>query len=262
MSLGPPFVPFIHRHDSVVSTNDTAREMAINGAPEGTVVVASEQTGGRGSTNRSWHSPKGGLYVSVLLHPKERTRGTDLGFLAGIAVAQTIKESLPKTFEVSVKWPNDCLINWKKACGILSESLGESYGNFCIVGVGININSTQEQLAPIKPSPFPPTSFAVESPGGSFDIERILQVFLRKLFDLYKVYRGQGFEPIRFLWERNCLLIGRRLELREHGHTGDRSRGITVGRFTGIDAGGAIVLTNEKGEHHHYHSGEISCFWP
>ena len=104
------FSPRVHRFPLLDSTNIKARELAKAGAPEGSIILAEVQTGGKGSGNRLWHSPRGGLYVSFLLYPKDPKRATDLSILAGVAVAQTVKDCLPKSKDVSVKWPNDCLV--------------------------------------------------------------------------------------------------------------------------------------------------------
>lgn len=257
------FTPTIHRYSDVISTNATAKDLIRQGAIEGTVVVADRQTGGRGSGKRSWHSPVGGLYVSILLLPVDPRRPTDLSVLAGLATAQAVSELLPKSKDVTVKWPNDCLINWKKVSGVLCDAMGDSFGNYCIVGVGLNVNVPPEELEKIQPGHFAPTSFIVENAGGEFDLQRVADVFLQKLFTLYRLYHEQGFEPIRYLWQKNCRFVGKRVELREVGwKEGDSpKRGITVGTFEGIDESGALVLVNSKGERHHYFSGEISCFW-
>ncbi len=267
--MGPGFLPKILRFDSVNSTNAKMREFATQGAEEGTVVVAKTQTAGRGSGKRGWHSPEGGLYFSTLLYPKNGKRVTDLAILAGAAVAQSVKELLPKQKEVTVKWPNDCLIGWKKVAGVLCESLGEQRFDLCVVGIGININIPDTELEPFKSNPFSATSFLVENAGGTFDVDKVLDMVLKKLFALYQLYQQQGFQPIQFIWQKNCRFVGKKVELRESGwrearasKANDPDRGMTVGTFVGIDESGAIVLSNQKGEHHHYYSGEITCFWP
>src|SRR5438309_1430776 len=120
--LPADFTPKILTFDTVDSTNAKARELAAKGAAEGTVIVAKQQTAGRGRNKRTWHSPEGGLYLSILLHPKEAKKVTDLSILAGVALAQGVTEFLPKSKDVSLKWPNDCLIGWKKVGGILCET--------------------------------------------------------------------------------------------------------------------------------------------
>jgi BirA family biotin operon repressor/biotin-[acetyl-CoA-carboxylase] ligase len=264
--IGEDFKPEIHRFDVLDSTNTKMKELVTKGVSEGAVVVAAEQTGGRGRGKRVWHSPAGGLYFSTLLYPRDSKHVTDLPILAGAAVAQAVKDLLPKHKDVSVKWPNDCLIGWKKVGGILCENLGEERLGLCVIGIGLNVNIPIEALEPFKENPFSATSFLSETSGGQFELDKVLDVVTKKLFTLYRLYQKEGFGPIKFLWEKNCKFIGKKIELRDSGwRESDRKMGgpgLTVGTFLGIDETGAIVLSNQKGEYHHYYTGEISCFWP
>ena len=268
--LPPNLIPNIIQFDSLTSTNAYAREIALKGGNlEGTVIVAKTQTAGRGRGSHIWHSPNGGLYFSILLYAKDRRRTTDLSILAGIAVAQAVKEVLPKSLDISVKWPNDCLVGWKKIAGILCESLGEKAGDICVVGVGINVNVERKELVSFEKNPFGVTSFKMENPGGSYDLNEVLQMTLSKLLNLYALYHDKGFQPIQFLWEKNCHFIGKKIELRESGWREEDIKtnvkepmGITVGTVLGIDEDGALVLSNARGERRRYVSGEMTCFWP
>jgi BirA family biotin operon repressor/biotin-[acetyl-CoA-carboxylase] ligase len=259
------FFPRILRFDSVPSTNLKAKEMAKKGGKEGTVIIATEQTAGRGRGNHEWYSPKGGLYLSTLLKPKLAKRATDISILAGAAVAQTVKDSMPKSADVTVKWPNDVLVNYKKIGGVLCESLGEEYDDFCVVGIGLNVNIAQENLKQFENNPFKATSFVTENVGGTFDIERVSNTLLRKLFTLYRLYQETGFKSVQYIWERNCRFIGKKVEFQDidwqNQEAKENAFGKTQGVFQGIDASGAAVIMNDKGERHTYYSGEITCFW-
>lgn len=244
-----------------------ARELAGTlGANEGALVIAETQTAGRGRGKRQWHSPKGGVYLSALLYPADEKRLTDLAIVAGVALAQTVKDCLPKSKDVSLKWPNDCLIGWRKVGGILCESLGEEFFHLCVVGIGINVNLTDADLQPFKDNPFSATSFALET-GGNMDVGKVTQTLIHKLFNVYSLYQKQGYSSVQFLWEMNCGMLGKKVELRDSGwreraasaaDPGDS----TTGTFLGIDDTGALVLSNPKGERRSYHTGEITCFWP
>jgi BirA family biotin operon repressor/biotin-[acetyl-CoA-carboxylase] ligase len=126
--------------DSIASTNDTALALAASGEPEGTAVLADQQTSGRGRRGRSWSSPPGaGLYVSVILRGDDLTNSPGLVTLgAGVAAAEAIQRStgLP----VSLKWPNDLVIGaaWRKLGGILCEAQGR---DALVVGVGVNLTA-------------------------------------------------------------------------------------------------------------------------
>jgi len=111
----------VHRLESVTSTNDVAVRMAREGAPEGTVVVAREQTAGRGRHGRSWSSPPGGLYLSIIFRPHLPFEDLwQMAFLAAVASAEAVGQvsGLP----ARIKWPNDVLLNARKVCGILIEA--------------------------------------------------------------------------------------------------------------------------------------------
>ncbi|HEX8871153.1 MAG TPA: biotin--[acetyl-CoA-carboxylase] ligase [Candidatus Acidoferrum sp.] len=123
------------------STNRVAMELGYAGEPEGAVVVAEEQTAGRGRTGRRWHSERGaGLYVTVLLRPKlSPVQAPLLTMLAGLSVRAAIEAQTGLAAEL--KWPNDLLIDGKKAGGILTEMYAEpSQVRFVIVGMGLNVN--------------------------------------------------------------------------------------------------------------------------
>jgi len=128
----------IHRFETCLSTNDIVREMALRGAAEGTVVVAEEQTAGRGTKGRPWHSPKGkGLYVSVVLRPSAVALSL-LPLAAGLAARGALERS--HGLSARLRWPNDVVWEGKKLGGILCESgfLGNRL-EYAILGVGLNV---------------------------------------------------------------------------------------------------------------------------
>lgn len=112
----------VQRFGAVSSTNDIAIRMAEEGAPEGTVVVAGEQTAGRGRHGRNWSSPAGeGLYISVILRPDlPFDRLWQMAFIAAVSAAEAIRQA--SGLEARIKWPNDILLNDRKVCGILIEA--------------------------------------------------------------------------------------------------------------------------------------------
>lgn len=129
---------------TVTSTNTLAKEMAANGEAEGTVVIASEQTEGRGRMGRSFYSPAStGIYLSLILRPKLNIEDSLLiTTSAAVAVAKAIEELTQE--DVQIKWVNDLFMNGKKVCGILTEaSLNVENGGleYAIVGIGVNVNT-------------------------------------------------------------------------------------------------------------------------
>lgn len=194
-------------YPTVTSTMDIAREAARRGAPQGTVVVADEQTAGRGRMRRVWLSPKGGnLALSVLLYPTiaELPR---LFIIASLAVARSIEKVTG--LKPAIKWPNDVLLNGKKVCGILIES--ELRGNavgWAIVGIGINVS--------LSPASFPEiasiaTSLSTEL-GSPVSGISLLQQVLEELEALYLALR-RG-EPVHQEWQQRLETLGRHIQVK------------------------------------------------
>ncbi len=159
----------IHVFDSVDSTNNVLKDLASKGAPSGTVVIADQQTGGKGRRGRSFASPSGaGIYFSYLLRPEAGfEKISDLTSWTAVAVADAIRNTY--RMDVRIKWVNDLIMNKKKICGILTEVSGEGESGLidtCIIGIGINVND--------EPSDFPPeiadiaTSISMENGGKKF----------------------------------------------------------------------------------------------
>ena len=135
MSTGPQLL----RLTSIGSTMDLLHELAADGAAAGTVVVADEQTAGRGSRGRPWRSPRGGLWLSVLYRPAAAVGVELFSLRAGLAVAEAIETVLPG-LRVAIKWPNDIMLDDRKLGGILGEARwqGEALA-WVVVGVGLNV---------------------------------------------------------------------------------------------------------------------------
>ncbi len=130
----------IYHFKEVTSTNDIAKELAIKGAKEGTIVIAETQSRGRGRMTRKWISPEGGIWFSIVLRPKVEPKETLKLNLRVATVAAKVINSMFK-LRADVKWPNDIIINGKKVCGILTEmsTRGDTV-DFVIIGIGINAN--------------------------------------------------------------------------------------------------------------------------
>jgi BirA family biotin operon repressor/biotin-[acetyl-CoA-carboxylase] ligase len=137
----------VHRYDTVASTMDLLHQLAAAGASPGTIVVAAEQTAGRGSRGRSWHSPRGGLWLSLLLRPA--AAGSELlGIRTGLAVAEAL-ETLRPGLRVELKWPNDLLLGDRKLGGVLCEARWVG-GVPAWVAIGIGINVTNPIPAELR----------------------------------------------------------------------------------------------------------------
>jgi BirA family biotin operon repressor/biotin-[acetyl-CoA-carboxylase] ligase len=218
------------------STNHDVAELARAGAAEGLVLVAEEQTGGRGRLDRGWRSPpRAGLTFSVLLRPPPAVpvhRRTWLPLLAGLAVQQAVERlgAVP----VRLKWPNDVLLgpDHGKAAGILAQADGGAV----VVGVGLNVST--------RPAELPPggTSLAVEA-AQCTDRDPLLRAVLRRLGTLYAGWCAAGGdpEPTRAAYEAVCETLGRPVRVLLPGGTE------LTGTATGLDGDGRLVLTTAAG---------------
>jgi len=136
-------------YSSLPSTNDVARQEAHQGAEEGTVIVADEQTAGKGRLKRTWLSPRGSIALSIILYPSVAYLPS-LIMLASLAVVHSIEAVIG--LKAQIKWPNDVLINGRKVCGILIESdVQGNIVNYTIIGIGINVNLRLADFPEIQP---------------------------------------------------------------------------------------------------------------
>ena len=238
----------IHFEESVTSTQKIAHQLAYNGAEEGTLVVAEEQTEGRGRLSRGWHSPKyTGVWMSLILRPNlPPPRAPQLTLLTAVAIVQAIEEVT--TVQPSIKWPNDILVNGKKLVGILTEMQAETDKiNSVIIGIGINVNQEKEhfpeELQTIA------TSLKMES-GQEVNRAELIQVFLTKMEQLYENYLKHGFLPIKLLWESYAVSIGKKIIART-------ITGTLEGTALGITDDGVLILEQQDGTITHIHSADI-----
>lgn len=134
----------VYFYEKTGSTNIDAKRLAEGGALHGTIVVAEEQTDGRGRRGRSWQAPAGSnIYFSIVLRPEFATeRASMLTLVMAVSVARAVREQCG--LEAQIKWPNDIVVNKKKVCGILTEMTLEARAiDYVIVGVGINVNQNK-----------------------------------------------------------------------------------------------------------------------
>lgn len=173
---------------SVGSTNDKAKELAVK-AEEGTVIVAEEQTSGKGRLGRSWSSPgRKGIYASIILKPDmEPFNAAKLTLLGAAAVALALEDC---GIESQIKWPNDIIINGKKAAGILTEMSSElGIVNYIILGIGINVNQSVEELPPELVDRA--TSLMIAA-GKAIQRKHLLAQVLNRLDELYVQFKETG----------------------------------------------------------------------
>jgi BirA family biotin operon repressor/biotin-[acetyl-CoA-carboxylase] ligase len=189
----------------LTSTNDIAKHQAKKGAREGTVIVAEEQTAGRGRLKRAWLSPRGSIALSVILHPTP-TQLPSFIMVASLAVVHCIEKVAG--LAAQIKWPNDVLVNDKKVCGILIESdVRGSAVDYAVIGIGLNVN--------LDPIDFPEilataTSLSHEL-GKELSRREIIRCLLTELESLYLAL-PEGDSVFRE-WRGRLVTLGREVEL-------------------------------------------------
>jgi len=227
----------IHRYGSVASTNAVCWELAARGEPEGTVVLADEQTGGRGRSGRTWDSPAGiGIWVSILLSPGLPVdRVAPLSVVTAISVADALRTITG--VEIGVKWPNDLVAGGRKLGGVLVES-GETVGDpveSAVVGIGIDVAQDEDD--------FPPelrgraTSIRILT-GATPDRDALLAAILTQFEEDYRRYVTGGFPAMRERWRTLSTTLGGSIEVESGGER--RS-----GKVVDISDGGALVIEAE-----------------
>jgi BirA family biotin operon repressor/biotin-[acetyl-CoA-carboxylase] ligase len=192
-------------YPSLTSTNDIAKLKAKRGAREGTVVVAEEQTAGRGRLKRAWLSPKGSIALSIILHP---TPGQlpSLIMVASLAVAHSIEKV--SGLKSQIKWPNDVLVNGKKVCGILIESdvRGKAV-DYAVIGIGLNVNLNATDFPEIAATA---TSLSQES-GREISRLEMIRCLLEEVEKLYLAL-SDGDSVFRE-WRERLVTLGKEVEV-------------------------------------------------
>lgn len=224
--------------DSIDSTNEEAKRRGLQGAPEGLVIWAHRQTKGRGRHGRSWSSPRGNLYVSFLLRPNcPVAQALQIGFVASLAVAAIVGDVLPETRGVRCKWPNDVLVNGRKVAGILLESASDPRGGvaWLVLGIGLNVAWRPEDVA----GAYSATALAHEGLAAT-DLRPILERLCRHLEDGLAEWESAGFGAVRSRWLKSAYALDDRITVR-------LADGTVTGRFVGLDASGAMLVSDERG---------------
>jgi len=239
----------IRYFDQTDSTNLRAKAMAADGAPEGTLVIAEEQTQGRGRRGRDWFSPPGaGVYLSLIIRPdilpQEAPR---FALLTAAAVAEAVREIT--TLETKIKWPNDILIGGRKLGGILTEiSMEMDKVEYMIVGLGLNVNLAREAF----PSDLQGLGTSIHAEMGR-PLPRLPLVrrILERFEETYNEYQRNGFASIRRRWQDFMDMSGRKVAVDAMGR-----------RFTGevmdFDEDGYLVVREHNGGPVRLFSGDVS----
>ncbi|MDR1649967.1 MAG: biotin--[acetyl-CoA-carboxylase] ligase [Synergistaceae bacterium] len=245
-------------HDSLNSTQTRAHELARGGAPRA-LVVAREQTAGRGRLTRHWESPKGGgIYFSILFRP---VLPPSEAHLVNIAAALSVSEAIRSTMEIetALKWPNDLLLSYPsgetggKVCGILSESAfrGASL-DYCITGIGINFYEPKESSPAVKtragglrPERTGPED--TEEPDAAALLSRVVRIFFERIGALE---RGESARLLK-LYREKCASVGRTVTVETDSET-------LTGLCSGIGDEGELVVETPGGTERRFHVADIT----
>lgn len=223
---------------------DEARELGDQGAPEGTVVIAEEQTAGRGRFNRAWISPRGqNLSFSVLLRPTQ-AQLPFMNMAATLAVSGAVADVAG--LSPTIKWPNDVRVNGRKLSGILVETqMAASEVRCAVVGIGVNVNFDPSQYPEIASTA---TSIFRET-GRKASRTRVLQRTLERFDDLYRVVKGGG--SLTKEWASQLDTLGRTVQVRWQEQ-------VLEGRAEGVDEQGNLILSRSDGTTVAVVAGEVT----
>ena len=229
-----------HVFDVLASTNTYLYALGRQGESEGTIVLADEQTAGRGQADKVWISPpRCNLYVSVLLRPSiAPAQAPLLSLLAAVALVDTLRQ---EGAVCGIKWPNDILIQWRKVAGILTEmETHRDAVRFVVVGIGVNVNMTQEDLEGHLGSVAQPATSLQASLGREISREALLAALMGSLESWYNRFISQREIVLQAAWEARSLMHGRRIRARAAGATWE-------GTAESIDQAGRLCLRQVDG---------------
>ena len=224
--------------ESIDSTQSQALKIANEVNNEGTIIIAEKQTGGRGRSGRRWISPKGGIWFSIILHPKFDISNITL---FPIASSLALSYAIEKTCKVSteLKWPNDLTIKGKKLAGMLVDaSLESNKIENLILGVGINFNVNIKEIEKVlKKTPNYYGVSSLNEQKNKITSKKLIQSFLVELEKMYEDLNNNKIKKIIGEWTKRSSTIGEKVEI----NTGNKK---IKGIATKIDYDGGLIITN------------------
>lgn len=233
--------PHIAMVEAVPSSNGVLWDMLKAGYGDGTVVIAQSQTGGRGRLGRTWESPPGNLYMSVLRRMAETPEKAGIvSLLAGIAVAQSV--AAEAGVSPALKWPNDVLIGRRKLAGILLEARDD----WQVVGIGVNVNCTVDSLGPELSSL---ATTLLEETGRHHDLASLAGGVLNVLAELEAQFTQEQQLPVEKFTDYFPFL-GTRVQVQLDGRT-------LEGSIESVEPDGTLVLKDDLNLRHNISSGEV-----
>lgn len=237
----------LYIYNEVSSTNTVAKFLSMNDVETGTVIISEKQTNAKGRSGKSWVSPLGGVWLSIVLKPNvDHSRLPLITLATGVAVAKALERIGVENPEI--KWPNDIMINGKKVCGILTEAVAKfNTIESVIVGVGIDANLTVNQF----PEELQEGTTTLKEELGRQGNENILiQTFFEEFETVYEQFIDGAYEDILKDWRRRSYSIGKIVEVREPFNTSYDAY------VLGIAREGALVVEKIDGTLEKVISGE------
>lgn len=233
--------------DEVKSTNTVAKFLAMNNVENGSVVISEKQTDAKGRSGKTWESPLGGIWLSIILQPHVDYSKLPLITLAtGVAVAKAMEKIGIKSAEI--KWPNDIIINNKKVCGILTEAVTQfNTIKNVIIGVGIDANV---DIAGFPEDLKEGTTTIKEELGRKENENTLIRLFLEEFEKIAELFNHEGFEEILKEWRKRSYTIGKIVEVREPFNK------YYDGYVVGISKEGALIVEKIDGTLEKVISGE------
>ncbi len=233
--------------DEVGSTNEEAKSLAVGGAEDGTAVVAEVQTGGRGRLGRGWFSPKGGIWLSLVLRP--RIAPADAPKIMMLAASSVVVALRAIGLPAEIKWPNDIVVRGKKIAGILTEVAGQpEVVDHLVVGIGVNVNIRREDFP--RDLLLSATSAFLEV-GKTVDRISLARYLLEEIDSRYRAFNEGRADDILREWRSACSTIGKRVGLK----TGF---GAVRGLAVDVDERGSLILEAEDGSRRAFAAGEVT----
>lgn len=217
---------------TLTSTNDEAKRLAKKGLDK-IIVIADKQTKGRGRFNREWVSGLGGLYMTIVLKENNLDKARYLTLIAAVSVVKTIQK-LTK-LNALVKWPNDVLINDKKICGILIETISGKE-NYALVGIGINVN----QQTFNKNISNKAVSLNIIT-HQNYNLNKITKIIINNFNSLYKHYKSKNYKKIIGIWKNCSHTLGKRVKVKAIS-------GVYFGEAVGVDNDCNLILRLDNGK--------------
>ena len=230
----------VYYFEEIDSTQNFAQNIAADKKESGTIIIAEKQTAGRGRLDRKWTSPKGGIWFSLIIHPKfDVSSSTLIPILSAVALSKSIKSVLD--IETEVKWPNDITMNGKKVAGVLVDASFQTNSiDYLILGIGINFDIDAKKLE--KRLTKTPNFYGIDSLRGKEDKippKKLLKEFLLQFEkNLFQLDKGEKSKIVKE-WTKRAAGIGKKITI-------NTSNGKISGISQGIDNDGALKIKTKN----------------